>query len=115
METIKKNSVVVRDGEGRNKQAEHRGLLEQWNYFLHGLKRWTPVKTHTTDNTTRDPNTNYGFGWRRYVKVGSSIITNQPLWFGVLIVGKDRDVTRGQDTEENCPFHSILLWTYNLL
>ena len=35
METIKKNSVVVRDGEGRNKQAEHRGLLEQWSYFLH--------------------------------------------------------------------------------
>ena len=111
----KKNSMVVRDGEGRNKQAEHRGLLSSETVFCMILKWWTPVIIHLSKSTQQtilkgNCNTNYGFGVKMiYVRVGSSIITNQPCWFGALIVGKDRCNEGAGNIGKLCPFHSILL------
>ena len=39
-----------------------------------------------------DPNANYGLWAIRCINVDSSVITNVPLWLGILIMGKTEDV-----------------------
>lgn len=52
------------------------------------------------------------FGWLWCANIGSLVVTHDPLWWGILLMGEAMHVSGREYIGNRCAF-SILLWTLN--
>ena len=98
METVKGSVVVKRCGGGvekglwRDVQAEPREFLGQWKcslwYHNDGYMLYFFSKPTKRTSPRVTCNVNYGL-WSWRLNVDSSVVTNIPLWWGILIMRED--------------------------